>query len=834
VITRSKTSELRRLEAKRQRSEQRSDTWRHALAGIHPLTLAIWLGFFVATVIALLSGGESLPYSLNQKVDQDIRARVGFSVKDEARIRQEQQIADASAPAVYLANQVPIEAIGGKLTGLLTLAKSADDEKPEKLAKEGKLPLSPQAVQAFRAYASAEKSKQFESMVARLVQRLQNEYIVGRPKKPVREQPPRTSILQRGNDRVEIATTSLQFNTDLEYVQKRARQLAAEFFPETLRAPVSNIIVSSLTPPKDTADAGEYALWRYDPTLTRKEIEDAKARVPTFTTPFKKNDLLIEAKTTLGSTELNLLTEEHKAFMTAQQSDPTLRRTHLLHNGGLAGIVLIITFGLAAYTLSYQGRVFQNPGRALGLAGLCLLMIVLARLNDRIEGAWNSPVEFSVACVVMTAILLAIAYNQRFAFGVCGVLSILVTLASHADIWLFLTLLAAGGVAVFSLKEVRTRGKIIAVAALAGAAAFLTCGFGLLYQEQSWPYVPTHAASAGIAAIAAGFVVQGILHYFERIFGIATSLTLLEWCDAGQPLLRKLAQEAPGTYSHSLILSQMADEASSAIGANGLLARVGALYHDIGKTQKSHYFVENQEARMNRHDRLSPTMSLLIILGHIKDGIEMARAYGMPRVLHQFIAEHHGTTIVKYFHHAASEKAARDSRIRGRHDHVSESEFRYPGPKPRSKESAILMICDSCEGAVRALAEPTPGRIETLIHQIIMDRLNDGQFDDCDITLKELNLVERSLVKSLCAIHHGRIKYPTKPGTEERTGQEQPAENGKVAAAGGNGSENGKSSAVTAGNGSPPPSVPSTAPAPTREPVPTATAGAAPEVARQA
>jgi cyclic-di-AMP phosphodiesterase PgpH len=280
--------------------------------------------------------------------------------------------------------------------------------------------------------------------------------------------------------------------------------------------------------------------------------------------------------------------------------------------------------------------------------------------------------------------------------------------------------------------------------------------------------VLTHAAAAATAAIAAGFIVQGILHYYERIFGIATSLTLLEWCDAGQPLLRKLAQEAPGTYSHALILSQMADEASSAIGANGLLARVGALYHDIGKTQKSHYFVENQEARMNRHDRLSPTMSLLIILGHVKDGIEMARAYGLPRVLHQFIAEHHGTTVVKYFHHAASEKAAKDSRIKGRHDQVSENEFRYPGPKPRSKESAILMICDSCEGAVRALPEPTAGRIEALIHQMVMDRLNDGQFDDCDITLRELNTVERSLVKSLCAIHHGRIKYPSKPSQPDR------------------------------------------------------------------
>jgi putative nucleotidyltransferase with HDIG domain len=194
------------------------------------------------------------------------------------------------------------------------------------------------------------------------------------------------------------------------------------------------------------------------------------------------------------------------------------------------------------------------------------------------------------------------------------------------------------------------------------------------------------------------------------------------------------------------------------------------LYHDIGKLQKSDYFVENQEARMNRHDRLSPTMSLLIIFGHVKDGIEMARAYGVPRILHQFIAEHHGTTVVKYFHHAASEAAAKNV---GKHDRtVAESEFRYPGPKPRSKESAILMVCDTCEGAVRALSEPTPGRIEAVVHQMMMERLNDGQFDDCDITLKDLKLVEESVVKNLCALHHGRIKYPKAQRSEE----EQPSE----------------------------------------------------------
>jgi len=790
LSSRPKTSEIRRLEAKRQRNEHRGSIWRRTLSGINPFVVLIWIGFAAAIMLILLAGGESLPYSLQQKIGQDKFARVAFEIDDQARTRQEKQIARASAPRVYLANPVPLDQIRAQLTDLLTLAKTA--EHPENIKAEASargLALDDRAVQLLRTYAGTDESTAYEALVAQLMDKLQHEYIVEQPKTTLREHTPRTSILQRGNERIEITTTTLQFNTKREWVQQRARQLAEEVFPEPLQPVVAAIITKAISPPDDSEDPGMYALWRYDQAATNKEIEDAQARVPDFKTKFKRGDLLVEAGTVLTSSELDLLAREHEQYLRDQKTDPVLRRQLLRQRLGAAGLVLIVTFGLATYTLTYQGRIFQNPGRALGLAGLCALMILFSRLNERLQLSWDAPVEFSVAFVVMAAMLLAIAYNQRFAFGVCGVLAILITLASRADIELFLTLMAACGFAVFSLREVRTRGKIIGVGLVAGVAAALTSAFGHLYNDQELKYVLAHATAAASAAIAAGFIVQGILHYYERIFGIATSLTLLEWCDAGQPLLRKLAQEAPGTYSHALILSQMADEASSAIGANGLLARVGALYHDIGKVQKPQYFVENQEARMNRHDKLSPTMSLLIILGHVKDGIEMARAYGLPRVLHQFIAEHHGTTVIKYFHHAASEKAAKDTRIKGRHDQISENEFRYPGPKPRSKETAILMICDSCEGAVRALPEPTPGRIETLVHQIIMDRLNDGQFDECDITLRELNLVERSLVKSLCAIHHGRIKYPSKtpaadkgkpaessePAQEQESGEESAA-----------------------------------------------------------
>ncbi|MCH7632037.1 MAG: HDIG domain-containing protein, partial [Planctomycetes bacterium] len=191
-------------------------------------------------------------------------------------------------------------------------------------------------------------------------------------------------------------------------------------------------------------------------------------------------------------------------------------------------------------------------------------------------------------------------------------------------------------------------------------------------------------------------------------------------------------------------------------------------YHDIGKIHRPAYFAENQEGRISRHENLSPTMSLLIILGHVKDGLEMARQYKLPRTLHQFIGEHHGTTVVRYFHRVASDKQPQIAS--GRHDReISEVDFRYGGPKPRSREAAVLMLCDGVEGAVRALSEPTVGRIESTVQTIVSDRLNDGQFDECDITLREIRLVEESLVKTLCSIYHGRVAYPKASKAEEES-----------------------------------------------------------------
>jgi hypothetical protein len=251
--------------------------------------------------------------------------------------------------------------------------------------------------------------------------------------------------------------------------------------------------------------------------------------------------------------------------------------------------------------------------------------------------------------------------------------------------------------------------------------------------------------------------MTGTLPFLERLFGIVTDINLLEWSDASHPLLLELMRKAPGTYNHSVAVGTLAETAAEQIGANALLCRVGSYFHDVGKMLKPHYFVENQTDSINRHESLNPAMSTLIIIGHVKDGVDLAHEHRLPQAIIDLIEQHHGTTLVEYFYQEAAREVEEDT---ADEDRVDESAFRYPGPKPQTKEACVLMLADAVESTSRTLSEPTPGRIEGLVHELALKRLLDGQFDESGITLQELAIVKESLIKSLNAIYHGRVKYP--------------------------------------------------------------------------
>jgi hypothetical protein len=292
----------------------------------------------------------------------------------------------------------------------------------------------------------------------------------------------------------------------------------------------------------------------------------------------------------------------------------------------------------------------------------------------------------------------------------------------------------------------------------AGVAVFTTLGVGAMASQPWYPLLKT-ALMWGLWAIIAGSLMTCLLPLVERIFKVQTDLSLIELGDPAHPLLQELIRRAPGTYNHSITVASLGEAAAEAIGARGLLVRVGAYFHDIGKMLKPGYFVENQGQGDNRHESLMPAMSTLVIIAHVKDGADLARQNKIPEPIIDFIQQHHGTTLVEYFYRQASERSLKGNDIDGSNV-VDESSFRYPGPKPQTKEAGVLMLADAVESASRVLVEPTPGRIENLVEELSRKRLLDGQFDECGLTLEEVHRIGASLVKSLMAVYHGRVKYP--------------------------------------------------------------------------
>ncbi|MBN1360040.1 MAG: HDIG domain-containing protein [Sedimentisphaerales bacterium] len=460
----------------------------------------------------------------------------------------------------------------------------------------------------------------------------------------------------------------------------------------------------------------------------------------------------------------------------------------------LLAVIVSISVAAALYVYHYEKRVLRHHGRAVALVVVFLVLLTATKIGVVSSGSSLWAPSWGTGTAVVAAIVLVIAYDQRFAIGMSTLYCIFACLAvgprhygqgfQLQGIGLFLTMACGAAVCCFSLREIRTRMKLLEVSALTAVLVFIMAAaveyLGFLGEPSDVSGVLRAAAHHAGAAFLGGLLIQSLLPLIEKTFRIATSMTLLDYSDANQPLLKKLAIEAPGTFSHSLLIGSIAEAAAEAIGCNGLLCRVGAYYHDIGKINKPKYFVENEMGSASKHKELSPAMSQLIIVGHVKDGVEMAKECGLPAVLRQFIETHHGTTLVEPFYNEAKKKHEAPGPggpgKKPKEAPPAESEFRYAGPRPKTKEAAIVMLADAVEGAVRSLSEVTLARCETVVHNIAMKRLQDGQFDECDLTLRELSGIETSMAKTLAAHYHGRIAYPT-PADAPLPSQ-QPAKSG--------------------------------------------------------
>lgn len=727
------------------------------VVGVRPRTrrslgipICISVGFCALAFLVVFAGQERLSYFIGQYLGQPVFSRVQFERVNQSRTAEMRKQAQQEVPNYFRLNSSLLETIEAEFRDLLAAVNAAETFEQYSANPQSRWVLDEPAFDALNRLTDEAGSAHFAREADKVIQKLSEQDMVERADLARETRSTASYVeLDRGNGEfVRVPKERLIYAVNTEHIDRVATRATGRAFVPEIRPVLVSIIKRSISPAPDQY----HPIYAFDQDHTRQQIEVAGRLEPVKDT-YQVGDRLVSPGE-LDGERLALLTAELDAYLNQRKHDPVLRQLWIKETLGLFGLIVLISAGLAVFTYHCQPRVAENPTRALGLASLILIMLLADRLL--LLGIGTSPI-WSVVTIAMTVAILTIAYSQNFAIGATAVLSLLTVQATDSDFAMFLIHMTVAVVASLLLQDIRTRLKMVEVGGITAlAAAVSTIFVGLSYQQSPGTII-TQAAFAALAAMAGISMVLVLLPLIEKAFRITTSLTLLEWADTSNPLLRHLIEKAPGTWQHSHLLGSMAESAAEEIGANGLMVRVGAYYHDIGKTCKPQYFVENQSGKLSAHQRLAPTMSLLVILAHVKDGVAMAKEHGLPRVLHQFIAEHHGTTIVRYFH----AMAAQEARASGRNEReVSEMEFRYPGPKPRTRESAILMLCDGVEGAVRALSEPTPSRIESVVHEIFMQRLMDGQFDDCEITLKELFKVEQNLVKSLCAFHHGRIAYP--------------------------------------------------------------------------
>jgi putative nucleotidyltransferase with HDIG domain len=404
--------------------------------------------------------------------------------------------------------------------------------------------------------------------------------------------------------------------------------------------------------------------------------------------------------------------------------------------------------GLAVALRVGRPPVFASgPSFAL-LSGMILLVVLVAAVVARLRPGAPELVPVAFIGVVTSAL-----YDRRLSIAMAALVSALIAAQPAYRVEGALpVMLVAGGAAALSVRPTSRRDQsYIWMLIIAAATAVMLAATELAAGHSSRELL--HAVlRGGATAVASVIVAMLLMPFAERVTGRETHLTLLEWGDLNRPLLQRLSLEAPGTYAHTIAIANLAEAACRAIGANALLARVGAYYHDIGKLAKPQYFVENQPRGRNLHDKLKPNTSASIIRNHIREGLELAEAEHVPRSIRAFITEHHGTGTIAYFLEKARE---RDGAV------PNAAEYTYPGPVPQSIETAVVMLADGAEAAARSLPDPNPERIREVIDAVVRQRLEQGQLRDAPLTLRQLTVVKREFARVLGGMYHGRVDYPT-------------------------------------------------------------------------
>ncbi|MCJ7596884.1 MAG: HDIG domain-containing protein [Desulfobacterales bacterium] len=525
----------------------------------------------------------------------------------------------------------------------------------------------------------------------------------------------------------------------------QTKALRATIKPSEL-AQVSIKLAQSLIKPNLTFNQRE--------TEQRKEAARESAKPVYF--KVKKGEMLVREGERIGSEHLLKLSGETRSLSRIDMIGRVPAMAVLM--GVLFVVVYLVGLGRPkALTQDTRDLLFT------ALTVLSIFIFIWAYSFVAEEVARGYPYFSSTALlfampVAFGAMLISIIQGRAMAVAFSLVISVLASLITGGRVEFFIYFFINSLVAAYGVRNCTERGILIKTGLMVGLINIvLSLAVGMIYGSLYTLESVVAAVSGFTGGLLAGVIATGILPLVEMSFGFTTDIKLLELGNLDQPLLRDLMVQAPGTYHHCVIISNMVEAAAKAVQANPLLAKVSAYYHDIGKMKKPLYFIENQMGGENRHEKLAPSMSSLILISHVKDGVELAKEHKMGREIIDIIQQHHGSSVISYFYQKAKDRMVAKG---GKAGDIKEEDFRYPGPKPQTKEAGLVMLADMSEAASRSLVDPTPSRIQGMVQKIVNKVFSDGQLDECELTLKDLHEIAKSFNKTLGGIFHHRIEYP--------------------------------------------------------------------------
>ena len=707
--------------------------------------LALVLGMasaVVMTAVIVHWSGPPFTFRLGERPARELRVNVSqFELRNQTKTSNARQAAADQVAPEMVNDPAPIRELAEELDDLTTAVARSSRFEDLRQGLRSSWKLKPESYLDLKAATDTpERRDTLHAKLTVAFEPLLRDGVLGAGTLPLNEESSRVLSVRNVGAPPSVSRLVPRDRLVPERIIKPEGPVAQEFKSVFTTPRVGQILFDLVAGKLDSMST-----LKYEADATGRLREEAKRRVPDVYDTYSRGDVLVEAGRTISEEQLILLRLEHdRAIVELTFGDRARRAVGIL--ALVAGLYFLVT----TYVVRREPRFAEDYRRIAMICGLVIAALALIRFL----GAQNWNAE--IVPVAIVGMIVAIAYNPGFAMMVTFGLSILTCISLGTQIPHFLVVMGGTAAGVLTLSEVRTRTKLIKVGATASATYFLVTWATGLWQDQPLDLVRDDSLWRAGWGLMAGFLLGGSLPFIENALGIVTGISLLELGDNTHPLLQELVRRAPGTHNHSITVGAIAESAADRIGADSLLVRIGAYFHDIGKMLKPHYFVENQVGSTSRHAKLAPAMSTLIIIGHVKDGVDLGRQHHLPEPIIDLIEQHHGTTLVEYFYHEANRRNGNNPDA----SPVSESSYRYPGPKPQTREAAILMVADAVESASRTLSDPAPARLEGLVSDLVDKRLRDGQFDECGLTLCEIAEIRESLIKSLIGIYHGRVKYP--------------------------------------------------------------------------